>query len=844
MELNDPEMKKSFCLCVHGHFYQPPRENPWLEIIELQRSASPYHDWNERITRECYGPNTRARLHGNKGRITKLINNYEYMSFDFGPTLLSWLEVSHPWIYSQILAADKASQKRYNGHGNAMAQVYNHVIMPLATHRDKVTQIRWGIADFKHRFAREPEGMWLAETAVDTETLEIMADEGIKFTILSPSQASAIRSIGFKSGASESIILKDKQKLSGWTDVSGGLIDPTRPYRVFLKMATGKYIDVFFYDGPLSRAIAYEKILSSGEELLGRINSILGNHKDGPRLLSIATDGESYGHHFKFGEMALSWLFNHVENENKINLINFGAFLELFPPKLEVRIIEESSWSCAHGVERWRSDCGCSVNGNKECNQHWRAPLRDGLEWLSSELALIFEKRGARLLKNPWETRDEYIITILDEPQNDSFLQRHAIRPLKEDEKTEALCLLESQRMALYMFTSCGWFFDDISGIESIQILMYALRAIELVRRSSPNDLEKGLMDFLERAESNDPSHKNGARIFETKVKPSRISPSLAAANYAVMSLVDGIDPDSESFSTIVLPLRQNQYDIGGTKSLLAEVKVVEKRTGKETRKRLLAVLEKSQGFSCVTGSVSAPDYELINDEIARSFSESPETLITVFSMMAQDIQYFTMGDLIPDIRLGVINALANSFHGRIKHSLDTDQGLLEEFVNVLHLTQEPPPSVLMNLFRLLFAEKFFDLLDGDNDEEQIDFIKFFNLLCLFQYDSHQIKSEDKKLPSFLKEIMTEPVFKKKAQDFLLKNMNSFVESEKIIIIKNMINFLKLTISQEVDLDLWEGQNIFYDNYKKTVLSIKDNPQVSSMLMELGDLLGFSIEEK
>jgi len=844
MILKDSQINKYFCLCIHGHFYQPPRENPLLEIIELQKSASPYHDWNERITRECYGPNTRGRLHGDKGRITKLINNYAYMSFDFGPTLLSWLEVSHPWIYSQILAADKTGQKRYNGHGNALAQVYNHIIMPLASFRDKLTQIRWGLADFRHRFGRDAEGMWLAETAVDTETLELMADEGIKFTILSPSQALATRPIDVKHGASRDIISKDSEKHGEWMDVTGGRIDPTRPYRVFLNKQCNKYIDVFFYDGPLSRSIAYEKILSSGGGLLGRINNIFENHKDGPRILSIATDGESYGHHFKFGEMALSWIFDHIENEGKIRLINFGSFLELFPPQHEVKIVEKSSWSCAHGVERWRSDCGCNVNGIREWNQKWRAPLRKGLEWLSKELSMLFENRAGRLLKNPWDARDDYINTILNDLETSSFLQRHSIMPLKEDEKTEVICLMESQRMALYMFTSCGWFFDDISGIESIQILMYASRAIDLVRRSSPNDLEKGLMDFLARAESNDPAYVNGARIYEIMVKPLKITPSLAAAHYAVMSLVGGVNPDRNPFSKIVLPLRQNQYDKGGIKASLGEVKVIEKRTGKKTERRFLAVSAKGQEVNCVIGSVSTPDYELLKDGIAGSVSESPETLITVFSMMAQDVQYFTLGDLIPDIRLSVIDALANSFYSRIKLSLDADKGLLEEFLNVLYLIKEPPPSFLNNIFRLLFAENFSDLLAGDNDEEQIDFKKFLSPLDLFQTNSRQIILEDKKIPSFLKEIMTEPAFKKRAEDFLLKNMNSFAESKKIVIIKNMINFLTLTISQGIELDLWECQNIFHDFYKGSGFTKNDNPQMFSILTELGSLLGFLIEDK
>jgi len=841
MTPNDPKIKKPYYLCVHGHFYQPPRENPWLEMIEVQKSAFPYHDWNDRITRECYGPNTRSRLHGENGRIAKLINNYEYMSFDFGPTLLSWLEIKHPWIYSQILAADKAGQKRYNGHGNALAHVYNHIIMPLATYRDKLTQIRWGLADFRHRFHREPEGMWLAETAVDMETLGLMADEGIRFTVLSPLQASSVRSLATLPPSSSSASLKDKHP--GWMDVSGARIDPTRPYRVFLNNEHTRFIDVFFYDDPLSRSIAYEKVLSSGEALLGRIKGILENHKDGPRILSIATDGESYGHHFKFGEMALSWLFEHIEKDGKINLTNFGAFLELSPPKHEVKIVEHSSWSCAHGTDRWRADCSCSVGGRKDWNQKWRTPLRDGLDWLAKQLSSIFEKRAGRLLKNPWDARDEYLKIILDESSKASFFNRHAVRPVNEDEKTEILCLLESQRMSLYMFTSCGWFFDDISGIESIQILMYALRAIELVRRSSPNDLEKGLREYLSRAISNDPSYKDGARIFDNMVKPSRIQPSLAAAHYAVMHLIEGMNPNMNPFSEMVRPIRKDHFERDDIKAVFGEVTVTEKRTSKETQKRFLAVREKGKEFICIIGGASSPDYDLIMDEISKAFSDSQGSIITVFSMMAQDVQYFSVEDLIPDVRMGMINGLAYSFYNRVRHSLDSSKALMEETINAMYQFKEPTPTFLNNIFRLLFVEKFSDILSVDNNQEQIDFEKFLGTLNLFQSDSNLLP-DDNKISNLLKEILSDPLFKKTAQDFLIKGIKSFSESKKIVIIKNMINFLKLTVSQGIDLDLWECQNIFYEIYNGSGFLLTANPQNVSMLKELGHLLGFITEGK
>lgn len=847
MSLKDIELKKLFCLCIHGHFYQPPRDNPFLEIIEIQKSAAPYHDWNERITRECYGPNTRARLHGDKGLITRLINNYSYMSFDFGPTLLSWLEDAYPWIYSQILAADKEGQKRYHGHGNAIAHVYNHIIMPLASLRDKLTQIRWGMADFRHRFGREAEGMWLAETAVDMETLELMADEGIKFTILSPDQALAVRPINTGRGSSSDIFTKDPvQRAGGWIDVKGGRIDPSRPYRVNLNKKASKYIDVFFYDGPLSRAIAYEQVLASGEALMGRIKGILEHHKEGPRILSIATDGESYGHHFKFGEMALSWLFDRVEREGQIKLVNFGYFLELSPPQQEVRIIDKSSWSCAHGVERWRSDCGCNVGGKKDWNQKWRTPLRKGLDWLSQELSIIFEKRAGRLLKNPWDARNDYISTLLDDSKTASFLVRHSVRPLNQDEKTETLCLLESQRMALYMFTSCGWFFDDISGIESIQILMYAARAIELVRRTSPNDLEKRLQDFLAHAESNDPAYKNGSKIYETLVRLSTITPARAAAHFGIIAFLDGINTDRFPFVKMMQPLRHNHYKINGIKAILGEVQVIEKRTEKRTEKTFLAIHGNDQEFSCVTGIVSASDYELINNEIAASLSESPESLITVFSMMAQDIQYFTLADLIADVRHDMIKAMADSIYNKFATSIDAEKELLEEFIGILHSINEPPPSRLNNVYGIFISEKFSKLLSGGNGnkDELIDFDKFLGIVNHFQPDFELSPGNNNGAPSFFIGMMKDPAYKIMAQDFLLKNLNLFADSGKHTIIQNIINFLKFIDPLGVRLDLWECQNVFYDTYIGSDWMKKDNLQLRSALLELGQLLGFLIEEK
>ena len=317
-------------LCIHGHFYHPPRENAWLEEIEIQDSAAPYHDWNSRICAECYAPNALARvLDGNKDLID-LTNNYSRISFNFGPTLLSWMEKEEPQVYQAVQEADRISRKRFGGHGSAIAQVYNHMILPLANAHDKQTQVRWGIADFEKRFGRKPEAIWLAETACNTPTLEVLADEGMKFVILAPGQCARVRKIG-----------ENK-----WQEV-GSRVDPKRAYRC--NLPSGKSIALFFYDGPVSQGIAFSDTLSSGEKFASRL---LGTYNAGDeaQLMHIATDGETYGHHQKFAEMALAYCLKKVEETSGVELTVYGEFLEKYPPQYEAQIVENTSWSCFHGV--------------------------------------------------------------------------------------------------------------------------------------------------------------------------------------------------------------------------------------------------------------------------------------------------------------------------------------------------------------------------------------------------------------------------------------------------------------------------------------------------------------
>lgn len=639
-------------ICLHGHFYQPPRENPWLEAIELQDSAYPNHDWNERITSECYASNGASRIMDGDGRIVRIVNNYARISFNFGPTLLSWMEENVPFVYKAILAADQESQRLYNGHGSALAQAYNHIIMPLANRRDKETQIRWGIEDFRRRFGRDPEGMWLAETAVDIETLEIMAEHGITFTILSPYQAGRIRplktddddemaddAVGTidaeeSDGAQEPDVLPEpvepakQEKIERitetateqapgivaeavamsttvadadievdadidrdattsediesvetttedtgfddgeehvppeehWHDVTGGHIDPTRAYRQ--QLPSGRTIDIFFYDGPVSQAVAFEGLLRQGEFFANRLCEAFSDERPWPQIVHIATDGETYGHHHKCGDMALAYALHYIETNNLAQLTIYGEYLENHPPEYEVEILENTSWSCYHGIERWRSNCGCNSGLHAAWNQEWRAPLRDALDWLRDTVHSLYEQHAGQFLFDPWKARNAYISVIFDRSREhfDCFLGDHATRYLSEPEKVTLLKLLELQRHAMLMYTSCGWFFDELSGIETVQIIQYAGRVIQLAQETlslrgamGGDAIEAEFLQRLSYAKSNIPEHQDGAVIYQKFVKPAMLDLGSVLAHYAVSTLFEAYTSHTTSIFCYVV---------------------------------------------------------------------------------------------------------------------------------------------------------------------------------------------------------------------------------------------------------------------------------------------------
>jgi alpha-amylase/alpha-mannosidase (GH57 family) len=480
-------------IAVHAHFYQPPRDNPWTKEIDPQPGASPFHDWNERVHAEAYKPNAFARIPAEDGE--QVVNNFERLSFNVGPTLLAWMEKADPSTYAEIVAADDRSRARL-GHGNAIAQAFHHTILPLSSVRDARTQVRWGLADFRHRFGREAAGMWLPETAADDDTLGVLIEEGVGFTVLAPGQAAEWRDEGGE-----------------WRSVEDDPIDPRVAYRYEHRDGSGRSLTLFFYDGDISHAIAFGDAVSSAEKF---VDLFAQRGVEGAGLVHAATDGETYGHHHVFTDLGLAYALFVEAEQRGIEVTNYSAYLEREPPVRDARIKpgDGSSWSCAHGVERWRADCGCHTGGERGWNQAWRGPLRDALEVVRAAADEAFERLGTGLLADPWAARDDFVHAVIGAAEADEVVARNAGGPLDDDDRTIARTLLELQESSMSMFTSCGWFFNDVGGIETVQVLRYAARTLELLDSLGQPSPQDTFVSMLEQAESNDPDIGTGADVF------------------------------------------------------------------------------------------------------------------------------------------------------------------------------------------------------------------------------------------------------------------------------------------------------------------------------------------
>jgi alpha-amylase/alpha-mannosidase (GH57 family) len=805
-------------VCIHGHFYQPPRENPWLETVETQDTAAPYHDWNERVCAECYAPNGAARIVNSKNQITRIVNNYARISFNFGPTLLSWLMENAQRTYRMILDGERRSRKSFKGHSSAMAQVYNHVILPLANRRDRITQIRWGIADYQRHYGTLPEGMWLAETAADTESLELLAQHGIKFTVLAPHQCLHIRS------------LKDG---TGWTETPSASVDTTRPYLV--RFDSGVSIAVFFYDGPASRAIAFEGLLNSGESLAARLKDGFKDNAQ-PQLVHVATDGESYGHHHKYGEMALAYALRLLEADKTVKLTNYGGYLAQFPPEYEAEIVDNTSWSCEHGVERWRSNCGCN-SGKPGWNQAWRGPLRQTLDELRDAVAPLTEQEGGKLFRDVWAARDSYIQVVLDRSAEalDRFFAENQSHSLTEAERVRALELMEMQRHAQLMYTSCGWFFDDISGIETVQVIAYAARVLQLAQDlfgEQAGALEPNFLARLAEARSNVAAAGDGARIYKEQVRTTQLDLEQVAAHYAISSVFSSFAEETELFCYRV---RRQAYDIytsGRGRLALGRASIASVITDKQ-QSFSFAVLH--FGDQNITAAVKpceeadAAEFEAFASQAAEQLQRAkfPE-VIRLLDRYYGHMDY-SLTSLFRDEQRRIVQVILNSTLSSIENSLTT---IYEDHASLLHYlsqTSLPKPPALTLAAEFAINAGLRKALEGD----PVDQALLRSFLALAKAD--QIPLETATLSYIADQRM------KRAMVELQ------ISAGSLELLDQALALARTLVELPFELNLWQAQNIWYEilrvsSYGLTALAADDRPRWEKDFCELGSCLSIDYE--
>ncbi len=817
--------KNDIFLTIHGHFYQPPRENPWLEAIELQDSALPFHDWNERINKECYNPNSISKIVDNRNRILDVVNNYEHMSFNFGPTLLSWMEHFAPLTYERIIKADIESVSEHSGHGNAMAQVYNHIIMPLANENDKQTQIKWGIRDFEYRFGRKPEGMWLAETAVDDETLKYLEENGIKFTVLSPYQALKFRQEGDKD----------------WQDVSWGNIDPARSYRYYIKSAPGKFIDLFFYDGAISRSVAFDELLKDGNKFIKRLKEGISDCRDYPQLINIATDGESYGHHTKFGDMALSYVLKIRAKDEGFKITNYAEYLDKYRSNCEVDIKQASSWSCFHGVGRWKEDCGCSTGGHPGWNQKWRKPLRDALDYLRDELIVVFENEGQKYFDNVWNVRNKYINVILDRNEmNVKKFQQENFKPdLTDDDKVRAMELLEIQRQAMLMYTSCGWFFSEISGIETVQIMKYAARAMQLAARFTSKNLEEKFLEILSQAKSNIPEFGTGKDIFERFVKPSIITVKQIATLWALSSLYQDFEDEENVYCYTITRKAYKKVQKNSSTFIVGHIEIQSKITLQKSNV-MFALMQYAGGdFHCTIKEYSDDaEFNRIKNDLIKIYTMN--TLTEIIRALDEYFgkEYFTLKDIFIEERRKILQILLK---GKLEKFSQTYQEMYDEGKGSIYHLQGLGLSI-PDEFKIsaeyALSHKFNDIVVHSGGFVEDDLIQ----------QATDINFEAKKIDIKLDKSPSNLVFSKK----ILQNINRLVHSFEIqqadVVLEIFDNIRKL----ELNVDIAEAQNIYFTKIYHRIGEIiaseafknkkSSNKRFVEMLLDIGENLNINTE--
>ena len=840
--MEDHEMEKF--ICIHGHFYQPPRENPWIEEVEVEDSAYPYHDWNARITAECYAPNAASRILNADKRIIGIVNNYAAISFNFGPTLLKWLEEKNPQVYSAILEADKESLRRFSGHGSAIAQAYNHIIMPLASRRDKRTQIIWGIQDFVHRFKRFPEGMWLPETAADSETLGMLSEQGILFTILSPSQASRVKKINEPH----------------WTDVSRETLDCSMPYTC--RLPGGKSIAIFFLDDAIGQELAFGSLLENGDAFAGRMVRSVSRFKAGSGILSVVSDGETYGHHHRFADMALAYALYIVDQTKPATLTIFGEYLSIHPPTHEVEIREDTSWSCPHGVERWRNDCGCTTRGttlkdtesiprnptrpketpaagpgvsHSEWKQTWRRPLRVAMDWLRDELAPLYEKGMSGYVSDPWKARDDYIKVILDRSPyiREQFFTNHATRILSDEEKSQVLRLLEMQRHAMLMYTSCGWFFDDISGIESVQVMQYACRAMQLARKVSGLDLEPVFISYLLEAKSNIPEHGDGAAIYRNYVARSMIDLNRIVFNYAVSALIMD-NPDTQAirhFTKLAESVEKSGSGklrmVTGTLDLRSDITGEEKIL--EFAVLHLGTYEFLGGIREFTGDVS---FSRMEDSLKAAFRTANIPLLVRSLETEFGTSTYSLWHLFRD---GQRETLFRLLESTLEDLDSSFRQIYRDQITLIHAMREmriPVPRVFEDPVWYILNRDLNQALSEGGDPQKIQHLVNEMIHGQFSPDRSTLNfTASKRITSLTKKLTC--------------------VTDEIIAMQEIIDLFKILAPLSLDYELWECQNDYFYCGKKQLTFMKQRAGMEdsravrwiSHFNELGTWLGVTFSE-
>jgi hypothetical protein len=717
-----------------------------------------------------------------------------------------------------ILDGERRSRKSFKGHSSAMAQVYNHVILPLANRRDRITQIRWGIADYQRHYGTLPEGMWLAETAADTDSLELLAQHGIKFTVLAPHQCLHIRS------------LKDG---TGWTETSNASVDTTRPYLV--RFDSGVSIAVFFYDGPASRAIAFEGLLNSGESFAARLN---GGFKDNtqPQLVHVATDGESYGHHHKYGEMALAYALRLLEADKTVKLTNYGGYLAQFPPEYEAEIVNNTSWSCEHGVERWRSNCGCN-SGKPGWNQAWRGPLRQTLDELRDAVAPLTEQEGGKLFHDVWAARDNYIQVVLDRGAEtvERFFAENQSHSLTEAERVRALELMEMQRHTQLMYTSCGWFFDDISGIETVQVIAYAARVLQLAQDlfgEQAGALEPNFLTRLAEARSNVAAAGDGARIYKEQVRTTQLDLEQVAAHYAISSVFSSFAEETELFCYRV---RRQAYDIytsGRGRLALGRASVASVITDKQ-QSFSFAVLH--FGDQNITAAVK-PCGESDVAEFGTFASQASEQLerakfpevIRLLDRYYGHVDY-SLTSLFRDEQRRIVQVILTSTLSNIESSLTT---IYEDHASLLHYLSQaglPKPPALTLAAEFAINAGLRKALEGG----PVDQALMRSFLALAKAD--QIPLETATLSYIADQRM------KRAMVELQISAGSLEMLDRALALARTL------VELPFELNLWQAQNIWYEilrvsSYGLTALATDDRPRWDKDFCEMGGCLSIDYE--